>query len=276
MPELTIEDFRTLRKMIKERSGIWLSDTKVSFLNVRLDHRLKARNIDNVKEYFLFLKYDPGGGEELDNLVDAATVNETYFFREDAQLEDFSNEVVPEILGKKEGSASITIWSAGCSTGEEPYTLAMLLLEHPLRIDPSRATIIASDINRSVLSAAREGLYDSYSVRHTPPYYLLKYFEKRDDGRYLVSEKVKRMVRFTHINFMDPFATGRVRDVDAAFCRNVIIYFDDVDKGRCIENIRRSLSKGGYLLMGHSESLSRSSSLLDVVRLKQTVAYRNG
>jgi len=274
MNELTIEEFRTLRDLIKERSGIWLSDTKVSFLSVRLNHRLKATNMESAKDYFFYLKYDPEGGGELDNLVDAATVNETYFFREDAQLEDFSDEIVPQILEQKPGGAPITIWSAGCSTGEEPYTLAMLLLEHPLRIEPSRINIIASDINRSILSAAREGVYDSYSVRRTPPLYLLKYFEKRNDGKYLVNEKVRRLVKFVHINFMDPFATGRIRDVDAAFCRNVIIYFDDIDKGRCIDNLRRSLVKGGYLHLGHSESLSRSSSLFDVVRLKQTVAYR--
>lgn len=274
MNELAIEEFRTLRDMIKERSGIWLSDTKVSFLSVRLNHRLKVTNIESAKDYFFYLKYDPEGGAELDNLVDAATVNETYFFREDAQLEDFSNEIVPKILEQKTGGEPITIWSAGCSTGEEPYTLAMLLLEHPLQIEPSRISIIASDINRSILSAAREGVYDSYSVRRTPPLYLLKYFEKRDDGKYLVNEKVRRLVKFAHINFMDPFATGRIRDMDAAFCRNVIIYFDDIDKGRCIDNLRRSLAKGGYLHLGHSESLNRSSSLFDVVRLKQTVAYR--
>ena len=276
MTELTLEDFRFVRDMIKDRSGIWLSDMKVNFLSIRLSHRLKAMNIDSVKDYCFYLKYDPSGAGELDELVDAATVNETYFFREDAQLEDFSNEVIPQLLEQKNSSGSIYIWSAGCSTGEEPYTLAMLLLEHPLRIDPSRITILGSDINRSILSVAREGLYDNYSVRHTPPLYLLKYFEKRSDGRYQVCEKVKRLVRFAHINFMDSMATGRISDVDAAFCRNVIIYFDDVDKGRCINNLRRSLTKGGYLLLGHSESLSHSSSLLDVVRLKQTVAYKKG
>jgi chemotaxis protein methyltransferase CheR len=274
MTELTLEEFRFVRDRTKERSGIWLSEIKVNFLSIRLSHRLKAMNIDSVKDYCFYLKYDPGRGEELDELVDATTVNETYFFRENAQLEDFNNEVVPRILEQNKNSGTISIWSAGCSTGEEPYTLAMLLLEHPLRIDPSRITILGSDINRNILNAAREGLYDSYSLRHTPPLYLLKYFEKKSDGRYQVSEDVKRLVRFAHINFMDSLATGRVRDIDASFCRNVIIYFDDVDKGRCIDNLRRSLTNGGYLLLGHSESLSRSSSLLDVVRLKQTVAYR--
>jgi len=275
MQDLSMEDFRTIRDLIKERCGIWLSDAKTHFLARRLNHRLKATNTDTVKEYFFYLKYDPNGGKELDDLVDAVTVNETYFSRENGQLEDFSNELVPKILEKKQRGAPLSVWSAGCSSGEEPYTLAMMLLEHPLKLGASMINVFGSDINRSILGAAREGRYDGYSVRHVPPNYLLKYFDKTPDGRYAVKEQVKQLVKFAHINFMDPFSTGRMREMDAIFCRNVIIYFDEKDKGRCIDNLRRSLTKGGYLFLGHSESLSRTSSLFDVVRLKQTLAYRN-
>jgi chemotaxis protein methyltransferase CheR len=275
MQDLSMEDFRTIRNLIRERCGIWLSDAKTQFLAMRLNHRLKATNTDTVKEYFFFLKYDPNGGTELDDLVDAVTVNETYFFRENAQLEDFSNELAPKILEKKQRGAPLSIWSAGCSSGEEPYTLAMMLLEHPLISSTSMINVFGSDINRGILGAAREGRYDDYSVRHVPPHYLLKYFDKTPDGRYAVKEQVKQLVKFAHVNFMDPFSTGRMREMDAIFCRNVMIYFDDKDKGRCMDNLRRSLAKGGYLFLGHSEILSRTSSRFDVVRLKQTTAYRN-
>lgn len=147
-------------------------------------------------------------------------------------------------------------------------------MEHPLKISPSMINILGSDINHAVLRSAREGFYSDYSVRHLPPYYLLKYFDKNPDGTYVLKEQVKQLIKFAHINFMDSFATGRIRDIDCIFCRNVIIYFDDEDKGRCINNLYRSLTKGGYLFLGHSESLGRISNLFEVVRLKQTIAYK--
>jgi len=274
MQDLSKEDFRMIRDLIKERCGIWLSDAKTNFLSMRLTHRLKATNMDSVKDYFFYLKYDPNGGKELDDLVDAVTVNETYFFRENGQLEDFSNDLAPKILENKQRGAPLSIWSAGCSSGEEPYTIAMMLLEHRLKLETSMINVIGSDIKRSILGAARAGHYDDYSVRHVPPHYLLKYFDKATDGRHTVKERVKQLVTFVHINFMDPFSTGRMRDIDAIFCRNVMIYFDDKDKGRCMENLRRSLAKGGHLFLGHAEILSRTSLPFDVVRLKQSVAYR--
>lgn len=275
MQDVSIEDFRMIRDLIKERCGIWLADAKTNFLSSRLNHRFEATNTDNMKDYFLYLKFDPNGGKELDDLVDAVTVNETYFFREHAQLEDFSNEAVPKLLSQKQPGSPLAIWSAGCATGEEPYTIAMMLLEHPLKLPAPMINVLGADINRGVLGAARAGRYDSYSVRHVPPHYLLKYFDKLPDGRYAVKEQVKQLVKFAQINFMDPFSTGRMRELDGIFCRNVIIYFDDRDKGRCIDNLSRSLTRGGYLFLGHAESLSRASSLFDVVRFKQTVAYRN-
>ncbi len=274
MMEISIEDFKTIRDMIRERCGIWLTDSKINFLKIRLNHRLKDTNMETVKDYYYYIKYDPNADKEMDDLIDAVTVNETYFYREEAQLEDFNHEIVPRILEQKKGLSPVSIWSAGCSTGEEPYTLAMLLMEHPLKISPSMINILGSDINHAVLRSAREGFYSNYSVRHLPPYYLLKYFDKNPDGTYVLKEQLKQLIKFAHINFMDSFATGRIRDIDCIFCRNVIIYFDDEDKGRCINNLYRSLTKGGYLFLGHSESLGRISNLFEVVRLKQTIAYK--
>jgi chemotaxis protein methyltransferase CheR len=271
--ELTVAESRPIRELIKERSGIWLADSKTVFLALRLAPRLKSTNMDTVRDYFFYLKYDANGEKELDHLVDAVTVNETYFFRENTQFDDFCSVVVPSLMEQNKGRP-LSIWSAGCSSGEEPYTIAMRLLE--MQIDPGLINVIGTDINRHILDAAREGRYDSYSVRHVPPLYLLKYFDKIADGRYSVKKQVKQLVKFAHVNFMDPFSTGRMRDIGCVFCRNVIIYFDEKDKGRCIDNLRRSLIKGGYLFLGHSETLSHSSSLFDVVRLKQTIAYRNG
>jgi chemotaxis protein methyltransferase CheR len=272
--ELSTEDFKIIRDIIKKRSGIWLPDSKTTFLKIRLRHRLKVTNTETVKNYYYYIKYDPNGEKEIDDLIDAVTVNETYFFRDDDQLDDFSTEIVPRLLEKKGVFDPVSIWSAGCSTGEEPYTLAMLLLEHPLNIEPSRINIVCSDISGSVLQSAREGLYDEYSIRNIPPYYLLKYFEKDENGKYRIKKQAKDVVNVSRINLMDAFAAGRIRNMDCVFCRNVIIYFADNEKETCISHLYRSLKKGGYLFLGHAESLGRISSLFESIRLKRTVAYR--
>jgi chemotaxis protein methyltransferase CheR len=173
----------------------------------------------------------------------------------------------------KRGWDPIKIWSAGCSTGEEPYTLAMLLLEHPLTIDSSRINIIASDISNTVLRSAREAQYDDYSVRYVPPHYLLKYFDKNSKGKYTLHEKIKGLVKFARINLMDPFATGRIKDIDCIFCRNVILYFDDEDKDKATQYLYRTLTNGGRLVLGRAESLGRISNLFGVLRQKRTTVY---
>ncbi|MBF0549793.1 MAG: protein-glutamate O-methyltransferase CheR [Deltaproteobacteria bacterium] len=267
------EDLDNIRNLIKSRCGIWLAETKMNFLTIRLAHRLKVTGMETPKDYCYYLKYDPGGDEELNQLIDAVTVNETYFFRDLDQLSDFSEEIVPAMMKNKREWDSIRIWSAGCSTGEEPYTLAMLLLEHSQKIDASRISIIASDISDTVLRAAREGIYDDYSVRYVSPWLLLKYFDKDRDGRYVLKETVKTVVKFAHINLMDPFATGRVKEMDCIFCRNVILYFDDDDKEKCTQYLYRGMNKGGHLVLGRAESLGRISNLFDVVRLKRTTVY---
>ena len=274
MIELAKDDFETIRDIIRERSGIWISETRVNFLKYRLSTRLKANNMEVAKDYYYFLKYDPGGDKELENLIDEVTIKESYFFREQDQLQDFSQQIVPRLLTQKKEDTPIWIWSAGCSTGEEPYTLAMLLMEHPLKIEPSRINILAADISYSALRLAREGTYDDYSVRYVPPLTLLKYFDKNRDERYAVKDRVKEVVRFAHVNLVDPMSTSRMREMDCVFCRNVIIYFDDRDKKKSVEYMYRSLHRGGYLFLGHAESLSRVSSLFEVARLKKTVVYR--
>jgi chemotaxis protein methyltransferase CheR len=271
--DLSKHDFENIRDLIKHRSGIWLSDAKRNYLSVRLSRRMKATGAETVKEYFYYLKYDIGGETELNNLVDEVAIHETYFFRDEEQLEDFSSHIVPMILKKKQVPSPINIWSAGCSTGEEPYTLTMLLFEHPSIIEPTRIHIIGSDISSAVLQSAREGIYDQHSIRYVPPHYLLKYFTKIGDDQYAVNDKVKDRVRFAHVNLMDPFATARIREIDCIFCRNVILYFNDSDKEKCTEYLYRSLNKGGCLVLGRPESLGRISGLFEVVRLKHTVIY---
>jgi chemotaxis protein methyltransferase CheR len=272
--DLSGEGFHKIRDLINDRSGIWLGEAKNTFLQVRLAPRLKITNSETLKDYYYYLKYDSNGESELEALIDSVTVSETSFFRHQEQLEDFCSVSVPELVRRKEWTDPLTIWSAGCSTGEEAYTLAMLLMENPCGMPLGSINIMASDISPSSLQSAREGIYDDHSLRHAPRDYLVKYFEKKSSGKYAIQGQVKRLVKFGGINLTDSRATGRLRNVDCIFCRNVIIYFDDRHKVKCIENLYQSLRSGGYLFLGYSESLGRLSNLFEAVKLKKTVVYR--
>lgn len=268
------EDFHNIRDLIHDRSGIYLADTKKNFLRIRLNHRLKVTGMESAKDYYFFLKYDPGGAREIESLIDAVTINETYFYREEIQLNDFVKQVLPKIHDNVNPHLTKTIWSAGCSTGEEPYTLAMLLNEYQGLKNRNNVRIMAADICKTVLKSAREGRYDEHSLRYLPPGYLLRHFDQTEKGSFSIKDHIKNRVQFAHINLMDSFSTSRIRDIDAVFCRNVIIYFTDEDKRKCLEHLYCCLKKGGYLFLGHSESLGRISGLFDVVRLKQTICYQ--
>lgn len=272
-PDCCREDFHALREMIKSRTGLWLPETKQTYLKLRLNRRLQATAMETFRDYYYFLKYDPSGQEEMATLIDILTVNETYFYRENVQLDDFIQVVAPEILARKRDLSPLSIWSAGCSTGEEPYTLAMLLMDQQGLHGNPNLNILGTDINRAVLQSAREGVYDDYSIRHLPPHLLLKYFQQDQNGRQTINDPVKAIVNFAHVNLMDPFVTGRIREMDCIFCRNVMIYFDDQSKKKCLNHLYRSLKKGGCLFLGCSESLGHISSLFEIKRLHQTIAY---
>ncbi len=272
--DITQEDFDSIRFLIKEKSGISIGANKANFLVSKLGRRLKETNSESFKEYYFYLKYDSRGSSEVDRLVDLVTVGETFFYRHIEQLEDFSEQVLPGILKNRRLLHPLSIWSAGCSSGEEAYTLAIMLLESDCKLNPDSINIMASDISSSALQAAREGVYDEYSVRNVPKHLLGKYFEKNRAGKYILDPFVKNVVRIASINLMDSQSTGRVRNVDCIFCRNVMIYFDDTDKKRCVENLYGALADDGFMFLGHSESLGRISNIFEPFRLKHTVAYR--
>lgn len=272
--DLSQEDFQNMRSIIKDRSGIFLGDTKINFLRSKLAQRIRETNSGSVKDYYYYLKYDGKGQAELDSLIESVAIGETFFFRHTEQLSDFAGRVAPEIVSRRKIASHISIWSAGCSTGEEAYTLAILLLESHCNLRPSSINILASDINASALQSAREGIYDNYSVRNVPVNLLEKYFDAKGKDKFAIKSEVKALVRFASINLIDHHSTGRVRNMDCVFCRNVMIYFDDKDKSRCAENLYESLSQDGYLFLGYSESLGRISNLFEPMKLKETIAYR--
>jgi len=239
----------------------------------RLNRRLKLHMFDNFRDYYRFLLYDKRKDEELSAIVDILTVNETYFFREMNQLNAFSDEICAEMLNHKKNERKLRIWSAGCSSGEEPYTLAMLLLEKGDMFRGWDIEILGSDINRRVLQTARKGVYRKNSFRATDEYYMRKYFDPEGDG-YKIKDKVKELVSFNYLNLLDPIKVKLIGLMDVILCRNVLIYFHPESKKKLVYNFFQRLNDGGYLLLGHAESLINISTQFTLKHLKTDMVYQ--
>ncbi len=272
--ECSFDDFDALRRLICRAVGIWLGDTKLTFLQVRLTDRLRACNISSVREYYHFLRFDPRGEEEIQHLIDAVTVNETWFFRETAPLEVWRDVVLPQLLRTTNGTGRVRAWVAGCSTGEEAYSLAMLLLSTYPGTAADMVEIFATDVNNRALELARAAVYDPHSTRHTDPIRLDAYFERRADGRLGVSEAARALVRFGRTNLIDPALARRVAAVDVILCRNVLMYFDADHRRVALANLHATLRPGGLLILGQSEILAHSVTPFSLVKVSDTIMYR--
>lgn len=265
--QLNDSTFRQIRDFIYERSGIYITDSKKYLIENRLSKRIEDRRLKSFEDYLTLLKNDH---EELTRLYDAITTNETYFFRENQQIEVLVNNLIPRITEAK-GSRDIRIWSAACSTGEEPYAIAIMLLEN---IPGLRFEIFASDISESVLSSAKKGVYTSYSVRNVPSVLLNKYFRRNGQMLYELDHSLKKFVNFTNINLIDDRKMRSVKGMDVIFCRNVLIYFDDRAKQKVVSLLYDSLRQGGYLFVGTSESLHNVTRAFRPLIFEKVVVYQ--
>lgn len=270
--DLPDDVFRQLRDQIYVRTGMWFADSSKYLLQKRLSPRARELDFDSFQKYFYFLQYDPRADAEFDQIYDMVTTNETYFFREPAQLTAFVEEVVPDILSRKTFK-KIRIWSAGCSSGEEPYSLAMLLQEAGY-YEHASFEIFASDISQQVLSKARRGHYRETAFRATDPSIRDKYFTRQPDGSWHLHDDVRNRVSFGRLNLYDEPRVSLLGRLDVIFCRNVIIYFDDTSKRVVVNNFYNRLSEGGYLLLGHSESLISLSTQFKLRHLKNDMVYQ--
>ncbi|MEA2488778.1 MAG: chemotaxis protein methyltransferase CheR [Acidobacteriota bacterium] len=270
--DLPDDVFRLLRDQIYKRSGMWFNDSSKYLLQKRLSPRARELNFDSFQKYFYFLQYDPRAEAEFDQIWDLVTTNETYFFREPAQLTAFVDEIVPDILARKPVK-KIRIWSAGCSSGEEPYSLAMLLQEAGW-FHQASFEIFASDINQQVLARARKGTYRESAFRATAPNLRDKYFHRNDDNSWKIRDEIRNRVSFGRLNLYDEARVSLLGHLDIVFCRNVIIYFDDASKRIVVTNFYNRLVEGGYLLLGHSESLISLSTQFKLRHLKNDMVYQ--
>lgn len=273
--KISNEEFTQLRDFIYDRSGIYIANNRKYLLENRLANRIKKLNLKDYGEYFYYLQYDPRKQQELNRLFEAVTTNETSFYRNPPQLKVFQDKVLKTVLDaqRAQRTKSLRIWSAGCSTGEEPYTLGIILHE-VLGKDISQwnIKITANDLSEAVLMSARRGIYTDYALRTTPKEIVRKYFEE-DGGKFKVIPEVKRLVSFGQINLNDKVQLKRVERSQIVFCRNVIIYFDDAVKKQVIGSFYDNLLPGGFLLIGHSESLHNISRAFKPIHHPGAIVY---
>jgi chemotaxis protein methyltransferase CheR len=270
--ELPDDVFRLLRDAIYHRTGLWFAESSKYLLQKRLSPRAREMNFDSFQKYFYFLQYDARSDSEFDVIYDLVTTNETYFFREPAQLTAFVEEIVPEILSRKTVK-KIRVWSAGCASGEEPYSIAMLLAESDY-YEHAAFEIFASDISQQALARARIGVYRDSAFRATDSRMRDKYFVRQSESSWRVSDEIRNRVSFGRLNLYDEGRVALVGHVDVIFCRNVIIYFDDASKRVVVNNFYNRLADGGYLLLGHSESLMTLSTQFKLKHLKNDMVYQ--
>ena len=270
------EEFTQLRDFIYQQCGIYIAETRKYLVENRLGNRLKELNLKTFGDYYHFLRFDANRQGELAKLFEVITTNETSFYRNPPQLQVFQNTVLKAELDKLRASGlkKLRIWSAGCSTGEEPYTIAMILHE-VLRTEIKLwdIKITANDLSESVLASAKRGVYTDYALRTTPKPIIDKYFTK-EGSLFHVLPELKSMVSFGPINLKDRVMIRKIERSNIVFCRNVIIYFDDEMKKQVISSFYDNLVPGGCLFIGHSESLHNISRAFKPEHHTGTIVYR--
>ena len=270
-PKLRPDTFKHLRDLIYEQTGIHFQENKIYLLENRLQPRLKACRCQTFESYLNYLRFDAYRDREFTELYTVITTNETYFFRDEAQLDTFMKVMIPEVMKTNAATKQIRIWSAACSTGDEPYTLALLLREYP-PLSGWTIDILATDISENVLSVARTASYSSHSLRKVPPAMLAKYFTGTKEQHTLVPQ-VKDMVRFMTVNLYDRPRLKLIRGMDIVFCRNCLIYFDDKAKAQIVSDLRDALRPKGYLMIGFSETLHVIAGLFRTIHAGRSVIH---
>ena len=273
------DEFRLLRDLFAARTGLQFGPESRFSLERRLRERLMVLKLSTFAEYHHYLRFGARAAEEWDEAIDLLTTNETYFFREQRQLRAFQHELLPMLHAQSRTRRRLAIWSAGCATGEEAYTIGILVhASHLFPRDPAAPTrwdvrIYGSDISRRCVAAARRGVYAESSFRVTTGDQRRAFFHERHDGWH-VAEPIRQMCHFGQMNLLDEDRSRVLGKADAIFCRNVLIYFDPRARKTAIEVLYDRLNPGGVLLLGHSESLLNVSTAFELLHLKEDLVYR--
>jgi chemotaxis protein methyltransferase CheR len=250
-------DFTRLRDLIYAKSGINLSSDKKTMLELRIKRRVRSLDLNSFAQYCDYLFGHQGQKDELVHFIDVVTTNKTDFFREPAHFDFLVNKALPELMARDGSGQNVLVWSAGCSTGEEPYTIAIVLTEYALTHPGFRFRILATDISTVVLEKAHLGVFSADVVRPVPSELRRKYFLRGRDpasDRVRVVPELRQLVEFRRVNFMDS-DFGLTERANVIFCRNVIIYFDRPTQEQILQKLARHLVPDGYIFVGHAEAL---------------------
>ncbi|MGA1865790.1 MAG: CheR family methyltransferase [bacterium] len=261
-----------MKKKADNKKLIYFKDEKRSFIQMKLNPRFISLGLNSFREYIQFLKYGPESEKESGRMISLLTNTETYFFRELAQLNVFRDFLLPELRKEKmtRNEKRIRILSAGCSTGEEVYTLAMLIFDSGIFFWGWEVEVIGMDINERAIKAAREGTYYERSFRLTNPEYKKRFFTL-NSGDFIIKDSIKRMTSFVSGNITDQIT---ISDIDAIFCRNVLIYFSDEKLKTAIKNFHMALRPGAHLMLGHSENLAGVFNGFETRRFPGAIIYK--
>jgi chemotaxis protein methyltransferase CheR len=268
---ITPDELKRLVDFLYRRTGMQFAANKRYYIDRRVAERMAATGFASFAEYFSLLR---GNAGELEIFINAFTVNETYFYREEHQLRCLSNALLPIVIAGKMPGDLVRIWSVPCSTGEEPFSIAIWLLENWPLVDAYNIEIVGSDINTRALAEARGGHYGERSLSRLPPALVEDYFRRLPDGGWRIIWDLQESVSFTAVNLIDAESMAAHGQFDIVFCRNVLIYFDDASRLAAAHNLRQSLRPGGFLCLGHSESMTRINDEFETCRFEDAIVYR--
>ena len=274
MPDFSVEQFRSLSQQIYQKLGLHFDEKKIYFLKTRVAKRMAALGMDDPRDYVFLVSYADPKGVEMQALANLVTTNETYMFREYDQLQAFANYCLPEVLSAKQarGERTLRIWSAGCSSGEEPYTLAMILQDVFPQAQSWECEIVATDIDENMLRKVVAARYGFRSINEVPEDYRERYLTE-DGEEWVVRRRTAALVKPRHLNLQDRMAMRAMRGFDFIFCRNVLIYFDDLSRKAVIDHFYNALNPGGYVFLGHPESVGRVTTAFKLKRFETHLVY---
>ena len=271
---LSTENFLKIGEFIYRKSGIYLEEDKhFDKLKKYIDKRAAELGIDNFRKYFFKLRFDDKDGEEFQELMNAITVNETYFFREKDQFEVLVNRILPELHETLPASRPLRILSSPCSTGEEPYSMILHIVEEGKVVEERDIEVVGIDIDSTVIKKAQAGKYTERSVHAIPKKILSKWFDKKPLG-YELSEELQGTVDFQVVNVFDKSQMRKLGKFDVIFSRNMLIYFDDASRKEVAMTFYDMLNPGGYVLLGHAEYMSRIVSVFKARKIDNTLIYQ--
>ena len=265
------DTFKLLREFIYEQTGISFQDNQKYLLESRLAPRLKEHKLATFADYLAYLRFDTYRDRELVSLYGLITTNETYFYRDQPQLDAFLKTIVPAAMEKNKATRQLRIWSAACSSGDEPYTLALMLSDYAPLVNWN-IELLGTDISEPILKLAKAGVYTAHALRHVPPHLKSRHFTAQGE-HFAISQAIKSRVKFMNLNLYDRPRLKLVRGIDVVFCRNCLIYFDDKAKQQIATDLAGALKPGGYLIIGFSESLTHMGDLFRPEHVGRTVVY---